>query len=140
MSEVQLKRMVQDWIRAEWQFRLGVKHHTRQSTQWLLDAEDALRQYITGEKKLEKAFPVLRGLSPRIGADAVFVIAADVDDLDVGMSDGPFETLKEAEQVEFPDGPRPGIVCMFADGSKPIVKRVWAGVGVEPVWKKPRRG
>ncbi len=55
-----LTRAVEQWIRAEWCFRLGPYPYTREAEGWLLQAERKLRRALTGKGKLGDAHKVLK--------------------------------------------------------------------------------
>lgn len=50
-----LKTAVENWIRAEFQFRFGRHAFTAESAEWFEDASAELREALTDEKSLKRA-------------------------------------------------------------------------------------
>ena len=51
-----LEQAVANWVRAEWNFRLGPKAYRGDTQEMLLEAEKQLRQALTGKRPLDKAY------------------------------------------------------------------------------------
>ena len=50
-----LRRAAEAWVRAEWAFRHGPQAYRDETMRWYLDAEDALREALTGVSDLVQA-------------------------------------------------------------------------------------
>ncbi len=59
MTEARLVELVRQWIRAEYEFRLGSRAYTKQAEEWLLRSEQRLRRAVTGERELLDAYEVV---------------------------------------------------------------------------------
>lgn len=52
--------LVKQWIRAEYQYRLGDRAYTKTAENWMLQAEECLRRAVTKKRKLSEAYEVVR--------------------------------------------------------------------------------
>jgi len=63
---IDLKQKIEAWIRAEYIFRVTDRNYTQEAQDWLLQAEDELRQSVTGLTGLSEAGNSL-GCKPNTG-------------------------------------------------------------------------
>ena len=54
-----IREKAECWIKAEYAFRLMDRNYTAEAQAWLLEAEEQLREAVTGHKDLGKAGKVL---------------------------------------------------------------------------------
>jgi len=47
-----LEEVIRNWVRAEFMFRSSDRAYTAETQEWLLEAEDRLRQIVTGHTNL----------------------------------------------------------------------------------------
>ena len=50
-----IREKVELWIKAEYAFRLADRNYTTEAQEWLLEAEDQLRESVAGHKDLGRA-------------------------------------------------------------------------------------
>lgn len=55
---------VENWVLAEYAFRLGKHPYSKPTTDAYLEAEDELREWVTGETGLAQARHSIRGITP----------------------------------------------------------------------------
>lgn len=58
-TEPGLATAIRRWVRAEWEFRYGPRAYTRQTEDWYIAAERALRRLVTGRGGLPAAMAEL---------------------------------------------------------------------------------
>ena len=59
-SSDDLAGAVANWIRADYEFRLGKQPYRTQTQEWLVKAEVRLRRALTGKGQLESAYKTLK--------------------------------------------------------------------------------
>jgi hypothetical protein len=57
---IDIEQAVANWMRAEYNFRLGPKAYRGDTQDMLLEAEKQLRQALTGKRQLERAYEKLK--------------------------------------------------------------------------------
>ena len=55
-----LRRLIANWVRAEWEYRLGSRAYMRVTQEWLETCERRMRRALTGEKALDLAYEKLK--------------------------------------------------------------------------------
>lgn len=60
-----LRDAVRAWVRAEWEFRLGDDAYHGKTTDWLIDAEESLREVLTQQRSLGAAGEALGKVMPK---------------------------------------------------------------------------
>jgi hypothetical protein len=55
----ELEQAVAEWIRANYQFKFGKDHYSKEVTEAYVKSETRLRRQLTGKGDLEKAYEVL---------------------------------------------------------------------------------